>query len=205
MLEPITVANEACGLATVSPIQSLEAQVPAAAAVVLAYDRVLGFCLGLHTFSWSLATRKLARLSDAPETGFLYAFQLPAERVSSSVKVSDDGRDPERHFTAYLLEGDQVHSDAPELWARVRIKPHPRLWSATFRHAFTLGLAADLAIIVKRDKALHEQHSRNAFGDPRLAGRGGAMQSAILDDSLSTPSQAQPAAAHDPLTSAWRS
>lgn len=205
MLDHLTVANEACGLATATPIQSLEAQTPAAAQVKLAYDRVLGFCLGLHRFSFSLSTRRLSRLSDPPDTGWKYAFDLPADRVGAPIALSDDAKDPCRHFTAFLLEGAQVHADAPDLWARIRIMPHPTLWSATFRHAFTTALAADLALLAKRDKALREQLRAEAFGDARFNGRGGLMLAAIDDDSASTPSLDNPAVTHDPLTGAWRS
>lgn len=205
MLDHLTVANEACGLANASPIQSLEAQTPTAAQVKLAYDRVLGFCLGLHRFSFSLSTRRLSRLSDPPETGYKYAFDLPADRVGAPMRITDDATDPRRHFTCFLLEGNQVHADAPDLWARIRIVPAPILWSATFRHAFTTGLAADLALMVKRDKNLRAMLWQEAFGDARMNGRGGLMLTAITDDSQSTPSLENPAVTDDPLTGAWRS
>ena len=203
MLEPITVANEACALATASPVQSLEAAAPTAAQVKLAYDRVLGFCLGLHRFSFSLSTRQLSRLVEPPSTGWKYAFTLPADRIGAPIALTDDATDPRRYCVDFLLEGAEVHADAEALWARIRIIPHPRLWSGTFRQAFTMGLAADLALTVKRDKTLRQQLASEAYGDPRLNGRGGMLLAAILDDSQSTASLANPAAERDPLTGAW--
>lgn len=205
MLEKLTIVNEACALANATPIQSLEAQTPAAAMVRLAYDRVLGYCFGIHRFSFSLSTRRLSRLAEAPETGWLYAFDLPADRVGPPVRLTDAPKEPRRHFTDFLIEGPQVHADAPDLWAQIRITPAPMLWSPPFRHAFTTALAADLALTVKRDKTLRQIMWSEAFGDARAGGRGGLLLAAISDDGQSTPSLDNPAVTHDPLTSAWRS
>lgn len=205
MLDHLTVANEACAQAGVAPIQSLEAQTPAAAQVRLAYDRVLGHCLGIHRFSFSLSTRRLSRLVDPPETGWLYAFDLPADRVGAPIAVLDDVKRPGRHFTEWLLEGAQVHSDAPDLWARIRTVPAPALWSPPFRHAFTIALAADLALTAKRDKTLRQILHDEAYGSAQYNGRGGLILAAITDDSQSTASLENPAVSNDPLTGAWRS
>lgn len=206
MLEPIDIVNEAAALVGATTLMSLDSETSSALAARLAYDRLLGHMLGIHWFSFSLSTRQLARLSDAvPLTGFKYVFALPPERVGNPRAIIADIKNPDALYHRWLLEGDQVHADDDPLFARIRIKAPPRLWSGPFREAFTMALAGNFALSLKRNRQLAADLRLEAFGPPSLADRGGKMLAAILDDAQSTPSLEHPVTAYDPLTSAWRS
>ncbi|CAA0096248.1 Uncharacterised protein [Starkeya nomas] len=206
MLEPIDIVNEAARLVGATPLQSVDAQTSTAAGVKLSYDRVLTFMLGLHWFSWSLSTRQLSRLANAvPLTGYRYVFALPGDRIGNPRAIIADVKNPDALYHSWLLEGDQVHADDDPLFARIRVKAPPRLWSGPFREAFTVALASNLAASLKRNRQLAAEFRVDAFGPPSMNGRGGKMLAAILDDAQSTPSIEHPVRAFDPLTSAWMS
>lgn len=205
MLEPITVANEACVIAGANPLNSLDDETSAAASVKLAYDRVLGFMLGVHTFTWSKSTRQLSRRAEAtPFTGFTFVFDLPADRIGPPIRVTDDPSDPDRNFTRFLLEADTVQASVEPLYAQVLTMPPPRIWSAPFRECFVTGLASALAMSIKRNRTLSTDLYVQAYGTPTEGCRGGQMGVAIRADSFATPSIDNPAITHDPLTAAWR-
>ncbi|MEW6256832.1 MAG: hypothetical protein AB1592_12830 [Pseudomonadota bacterium] len=205
MLEPVTLANEACAMAGANPVQNLDAETSTAASVKLAYDRTQGFMLGVHPFTWAKSTRQLSRRAGAqPFTGFLYVFDLPADRIGPPIRVTDDASDPLRSFTSYLLETDTVHASAEPLYAQILYLPPPRLWSAPFRQCFVTALAASLALSLKRNRTLAQDLTIQAFGTPQERNRGGQMAVAIAADSYATPALDNPAVTHDPLTSAWR-
>ncbi|WGD31284.1 hypothetical protein AncyloWKF20_05520 [Ancylobacter sp. WKF20] len=204
MLEPVDIVNEAAALAGANPIGNLDDNSSTAGAMKLAYDRLLGHMLGIHWFSWSLSTRQLSRLSDVvPLTGYKYVFALPGDRVGNPRAIIADIKNPTALYAAFLLEGDQVHADDEPLFARIRVKAPPRLWSGPFREAFTVALAANFALSLKRNRALAADLSLEAFGSPSMNQRGGKMLAAILDDAQSTPSMTNPVQAWDPLTTAW--
>ncbi|WP_371347025.1 hypothetical protein [Ancylobacter sp. IITR112] len=204
MLEPIDIVNEAAFMVGATPLASLDANTQTAAGARLAYDRVLGHMLGLHWFSWSLSTRQLSRLADAvPLTGYKYVFALPPDREGNPRAIIADIKRPDALYSAFLLEGDTVHADADPLFARIRIKAPPRLWSGPFREAFTTALAANFAYSLKRNRQLAAELKLDAFGPSSMSDRGGKMLAAILDDAQSTPSLKSPLQDADPLTSAW--
>lgn len=206
MLEPIDIVNEAAFMAGAAPLQSLDAQSSTAAAARLAYDRILGHMLGIHWFSWSLSTRQLSRLTGAvPLTGYAYVFALPPDRVGNPRAVIADIKNPDALYPYWLQEGETVHADADPLFARIRIKAPPRLWSGPFREAFTTALAAQFAWSLKRNRNLAGDLNALAYGPPSMSDRGGKMLAAILDDSQSSPSIENPVQAFDPLTAAWSS
>lgn len=205
MLEAITVANEALAIAGANPLNSLDDETQAAGSVRFAYDRVLGFMLGVHPFTWSKSTRQLSRRTAAtPFTGYLYVFDLPPDRIGPPVRITDDPSDPQRAFTRYLLEADTVQASVEPLYAQVLYTPPPRVWSAPFRETFVNALASALALSVKRNRALAGELYVQAFGTPTEGNRGGQMGVAIRADSYATPALDNPAVTHDPLTAAWR-
>ncbi|MFD2030226.1 hypothetical protein ACFSKM_07805 [Ancylobacter dichloromethanicus] len=132
-------------------------------------------------------------------------FALPPDRVGNPRAIIADIKRPDALYPTYLLEGDQVHADDDPLFARIRTKAPPRLWSGPFREAFTVALAANFAYSLKRNRGLASEPKLDAFGPPSMSDRGGKMLAAILDDGQSTPSMENPVLAYDPLTTAWGS
>lgn len=204
LLDALDIVNAACARVGADPVQSLGEETTGGQSYQLLYDDVVSFNLGLYQFSWSRTIRQLSKISGAtPLSGFDHVYDLPPERNGPPLYVTDDVTDPNRRFDRYALLEKQVHSSADPLFACIKIKPDPHLWSATFRSCTITALASRLALSLASDRQTSEMLRVEAYGTPQENFRGGQMRAAIGEDSFSTP----PRAANfdrNPLTSAWR-
>ena len=184
MTDRITMLNRALLRIGAEPLVT-EAD-PGAPAHLAVYDSVLER-FGAHSWSFFKVTRKLARLSAAPDALWAYAFQLPSDRVGPprAIYAASDSRQP---TTNYDLIGDQLLTDHPEIWATtLRLVGYER-WPGDFREAFTAALMAELALSVREDRALHDRLYVKAFGTPQQMGMGGLFGAALDNDSQAIPS-----------------
>ncbi len=138
---------------------------------------------------WSFfkQTLRLVRLDAAPAALWRYAYQLPRERVGPprAIYQSADTRQP---TTGYDLIGDQLLTDAEQIWATLMLVKPPDHWPGDFREAFTVALMAELALSVREDRALHDRLYAKAFGSPQQNGMGGLFGQALDNDSQAIPS-----------------
>jgi hypothetical protein len=161
---------------------------------------VADHCFGLHDWTWSRRTLKLVRLEATPETGYQYAFKLPGDRIGAPLKLLADPRHdaPLRNYT---IEGDEVHCDQAEAWARCRVRLAPQYWDPAFRPAFVKALAGALAVPLQQDTDLAGELSTRAFGTPSQLGAGGMFGRLIAQDLAAAPIGA-PFAGYCPLVNA---
>ena len=162
------------------------------------------FNLGVYQFSWA---KEIVQLSAddlaTPMTGWTKVFDLPAERIGEPIYVTDDITRPERRFSKFTLLGDQVQSNAAELWAQIRFRPAPAKWNPLFLSATITSVAAKLALTVREDKDLSARLERTAYGLPEELYRGGQLGAAIRADSNANPPR-KPNWDDNPLTRAWK-
>lgn len=119
------------------------------------YDKLRDDLLRGHVWNFAIERTKLARLAAAPDYGFAYAYQLPADWLRTvGVHDNDAGHGAAR----YRIEGRRVLSDASQLWLKyiARIED-PNRMDAAFREALAWKLAIDFAIpIVQSSTARSE-------------------------------------------------
>lgn len=205
MHEPIDVVADACALIGDEPPATLDADAPGGDAAGRLYRTTIGFMLGVYPFSFGQRLFRLARIDGpAPETGHLYAYQLPPERLGAPLRLSPSGTDPDAVLQDFALVGDRVATDTSDVYAAVPILPHPSAWSSSFREAATTALAAKLALARAADRNTYATLWQAAFGPEAMALRGGLMGGAIREDARATPARRIPEGG-DPLTRAWRS
>lgn len=201
----LAVANAAClriGIGALGE-EGLDADDERSQAISTAYDDTVNFNLGVYLFSWSKTIVQLSADDLAtPMTGWTKVFDLPAERIGEPLYITDDITTPSRRFSKFTLLGDQVQSNAAELWAQIRIRPQPAKWTPLFLSATITATAAKLALTVREDKDLSARLERLAYGDPIENYRGGQLGAAIRSDSFSNPPR-QPNWNDNPLTRAW--
>lgn len=192
LLTPEDIMNAACLRIGETPLQSFDDETPQGQAATLVYEEVVDFNLGIYLFSFS---RKIAQLSvndgAVPLSGWTYVFDLPPERIGPPQYVTDDITDPDRRFDRYSLVEATVHTDANPVFAMIRFRPDPQLWSAAFRSATITALAARLAMTQASDRNTADMLTREAYGTVSEAYRGGQMGAAIRDDSYATPPRPQ--------------
>jgi hypothetical protein len=205
LLLPLDIVNAACARIGEDALQSLEDETIAGQAVSLIYEELVGFNIAVYPFSFARKIQPLSRIADAvPLSGWLYVFDLPAERIGPPIYVTDDITDPGRRFSRYSLVESQVHADCEPLHAQIKFLPSPNLWSATFRTVTITALASRLSFALASDRATMETLRNEAYGTPQDNFRGGQMRAAINEDSFSVPPRRQDRD-NNPLTKAWRS
>jgi hypothetical protein len=205
LLEPLDIVNAACAMIGETPLQSLDEETDAGQSAGLLYDNTVTFNLGVYVFSFSKQARQCSRDdSTVPLTGYAYVYDIPAEAIGNPLYCTDDITDPDRRFTAYVIVGSKIHTDAETLFAMIRFLPNVRNWSATFRSATITSMAAALAISLTHDRALADAKLKEAYGTPDQNYRGGQLGAAIRDDAFTNPPRKQDRDSN-PLTAAWNS
>lgn len=169
--------------------------------VDMTWQRVIDRCLALHPWADFRKTYRLARLAEAPETGWKYAFELPGERIGEPLRLLQAVGECEQLLRNYGRESSLVLTNAENVWARVRVYRDPETWDEGWRAAFVVALAAHLAVPVMNDQDLRVELLREAFGNPSEGGAGGMFGRLIAQDMAGAP-LGSPVLDNDPLTSA---
>lgn len=103
----------------------------------------------LRSHPWNFATGRssLAQLSDTPDFGYSYYYQLPDDCIRIVREESPE--------TVFKLEGRRVLSDATEInLIYIKDIEDVSLMDRLFIEAFTLRLAAQFATMIKLDASL---------------------------------------------------
>jgi len=166
----------------------------------LIYWMNVEWALGLMPWVFARRTYKLSRLAEAPLTGYQYAYGLPGARLGYPIKNYSQARRPDLPLRDFVLEADELHTDAEDVWSIVKVAVAPNVWPPEFRKAVITLIAADLAVPVAHDTALADAQRRLAVGPPEAGGSGGLMGMAIAKETALSPPEG--AYTEDPLTSA---
>jgi hypothetical protein len=183
----VEILNAAFKLIGEEPLQSIDSETPAAAATVALWGRLVDFALGFYPWSFATRTMALTRTADATNDGWLYSYQMPAERIGPPIAVAPR-RDFRIPFTDYCLIEDRLHTDAETIWAQLHFRAAAGAWSGAFTFAFTTALAGELALAITSDQKLRDTLRTDAWGPATAMGRGGLMGLAIQVDARAQPS-----------------
>lgn len=171
-----------------SPIASFAETTIGGVEALALYTAKRDFLLGAYPWQFTRSLVPLSRIAgEAPSSGYLYAYQLPSDRLGPAEKLHVNARDRESTLTNFAVIGDQVHSDEETLFATIHIRLSPLGWPAAFREVARIALAADLAMSVMSDRNTFEVLTRLAFGTPSESGKGGLMAVAIGQDARTAP------------------
>ena len=154
--------------------------------VDLVWPRVVERTFGLHDWTFCRRTTKLVRLDETPQTGWKHAFTLPGDRIGDPLKLLPDPR-REAPLRDFQIEGDEVHANVAEIWARCRVNVDPRYWDPAFRAAFVTALASALAVPLMQDEDTAATLHAKAFGSPSQGGAGGEFWRLIAQNLASSP------------------
>lgn len=186
MSDAVTLVNRALIRLGKATITSLTDNVSTATYANLLYDEVRQMVLSEG--AWNFAVKRtdvLAPLSDSPEFGFSYKFQLPTDclyvlRINEASPGAVD----------YVVEGRTLHINSTTLYLRY-ISDHQNEaeWSPGFNTAFSKAMALELAQALRADKRLVEQIQEEYMV---------AVQKGLAtDNQQDTPDQLQSSDLHD--------
>lgn len=204
IIDALTMVNRAAALAGVPPFSSLTDDDPNGEPVQLLYDSATEFLLSVHPFSFALKWAELARVLNPPGlSGYAYEFILPADRTGLPKQYTDTITLEDRSYSRVMVNGNRVHTDVAQLWARYPFVPDPADWPATFRKAHTDFFASELALAIPNNAKLGDQLRRNAVGTSSENFRGGSLGIAIQHDAQHTPNR-RLREGTNPLLGAWQ-
>lgn len=167
------------------------------------WPRVVERTFGLHDWTFCRRTSRLVRMDEQPETGWKHAFTLPGDKIGDPLKMLLDPR-RETPLRDFYLEGNEVHADVDQLWAKCRVQVDERYWDPAFRSAFVTALAAALAVPLMQDEDTAAALYAKAFGSPSQGGGGGEFGRLIAQNMAASP-VGSPLAGYDDLVAArWR-
>lgn len=163
------------------------------------WPRAVARCFGVADWTFCRQTFRLTRRAQAPETGYLYAFDLPAGRIGEPLKLLADPRNHDRPWRDFRIEGDELHADAENLWAVCKMERDPRNWDRQFADCFATALAGYLAVPLTQDVEMAAAKAAEAFGTAAQGGAGGKFGRLIAQNAAAHP-KASPLYLDDPLT-----
>lgn len=165
------------------------------------WQRCVDHCLSLHDWKDFRRTSKLTLVTDAGDTGWTYAHELPGDRYGEPLKIlCAAGRSP-RPLREFDREGNYVLSEAPDVWARCKVERDPSSWDPSWRMAFVVALAGYLAVPILHDMKMRDEKLSRAFGTPSEKGSGGLFGRLIAQDRAGAP-VGSPMSDDEPLTNA---
>lgn len=183
----VSLYNDAMDELGTRRIDSFEDETPGAAKALRSYNKVIGFMLGICEWTWQLGRVQLSQLTDPPESGFGFVFDIPANATLRALYDEKDGQHP---YKMFRLMGGKVHADCDTLYADVRSNdPHfaPELWSNPFRMAAIKALAADRCLQLGKTRSLRQDLTTEALGDPGTYPKGGLIAIAANEDGQQHP------------------
>lgn len=195
-----TLVNQALIDLGQPPNFSIDEETGLGGIVDIVWPGVVDETFGLHDWTFCRKTFRLNRQAAQPESGWKYAFDLPGNKVGDPLAILIDPR-RDVVLREFYLEGNEVHCDQEQIWARCRVMVDPRYWDPAFRAAYRKALAAELAVPLLQDVDLKDFLRKEAFGTPSEGGAGGKFGRLIAQNRAASPQYA-PLYENDPLTGA---
>jgi hypothetical protein len=199
-LAPEDIVNRALARIGGGEIASLDTDGDLQRQANLIYFTEVEWALGLMPWVFARKTFKLSRLEHVPETGYRYAYALPADRLGYPIKNLSQVRRPDQTLRDFTIENVELHADAEGVWSVCKVMVEPTAWPPEFRKAMIVLMASALAVPVSHDLQLARALQVEAVGNDPSGNVGGLMGAAITKElALSPPEEAY---SNDVLTSA---
>lgn len=202
-IDTITIINRALARIGAAPIFSTDADDDETRQVLAIHEDLVEAAFTLWSWSWALRTTVLEKLAAVP-FGHTALFRFPAAAMGPPVSLYASATTRGTPIRDFRVEGRTVAVDSETLWGRFPTRIDPAEWPADFRLAYTVWLAASLAVPITHDSDLAARLMQDAVGTPSEGGRGGLIGRAVAADRARSGGDA-PLNVGDALTSAHRS
>ncbi|MBY2992494.1 hypothetical protein HF272_13750 [Rhizobium leguminosarum] len=199
-IDKADIINQALVGIGAGPIFSIDDDSDLAEQIAYTWQRIVDHCFGLTDWSFALVTARMRRLDAQPENGWIFAYDLPADRIGNPVAYRRGPRWADGIIRDFTLQARKFYSNEQEAWAIYKVEQDPELWEPTFRSAFITALEGALAIPVWSDEDMRDRKWQIAFGSPSLQGGGGEFGRVVAQDKAARPIGEENLLANDPLT-----
>lgn len=186
MTTRIALIDEALVLNGSEPLGSEQAD--GAETHIACFTRASELILTCHPWACCTFTRELNRLTAAPDTKWLYAFETPSDMLGAPRAVYDSAT-AAVPFTGYELFGDrQLRTNADRIWLRFTKAVAPMFWPGYLREVIVLLMRSELALSVREDRVMRDKLREDAIGTAASAMQGGLLAAARGIDDMAKPS-----------------
>lgn len=153
------------------------------------YPMVRREVLGRYPWRHTIVKRRLNRLTDKPISEWLYAFQLPADRLAGprAVFSSDERNAPT--IKAYDVYQDHIYCNEPQIWIDYQANQNESKDPPYVQTLMTYVMAARLAEPTTDDSSKAAHWETMAYGSPAEKQMGGYFETAKALDAQQRPSQ----------------
>lgn len=145
----------------------------------------------LSRYPWRHTIKKvrLGRLTEAPVGEWLYAFQLPSDRIAGPRAVFTSGDKGAPTLKEYDIYGDTLLANDPAVWIDYQATTNESKDPPYVQTLMTYVMAARLAEPLTDDSSKGERWETMAYGSPAEKQMGGYFETAKNLDSQQRPSQ----------------
>ena len=199
-IDTLTVINRALARIGASPLTDTDTDDPQTRQAMAIHEDLVDAIFGLYDWRWARRTVALEAIDGDP-FGYSSRFRFPAEALGPPRALFTGPHTRAVPLRDFRVEGRTVAADADALWGTFVCRIDPADWPSAFRLAYTVWLAASLAVPITHDAGLKQVLEQEALGTPSEGGRGGLLGRAIGVDAAGSGGVA-PLNAADPLASA---
>lgn len=153
------------------------------------YPMVRNEVLSRYPWRFTIAKRRLARLTDTPVNEWTYAFQLPSDRLCGPRAVFTSGESGARPITEYDIYQDHLYANDPSIWIDYQALQSESKFPPYVSTLLTYVLAARLAEPLTDDTSKGERWETMSYGSPAEKQQGGYFEVAKALDAQQRPSQ----------------
>ncbi len=153
------------------------------------YPMVRKEVLGRYPWRFTMAKRQLARLSDVPVNEWLYAFQLPSDRLGGPRAVFASGQRGAPTLKEYDVYQDHLYANEPAIWIDYQANQNEAKDPPYISTLMVYVMSARLSEPLTDDSSKGERWEMQAYGSPAEKQMGGYFETAKALDAQQRPSQ----------------
>lgn len=155
------------------------------------YDNVRDQVLSAYPWTFSLKKVQLARLADAPNSEWSYAYQIPGDALGNGIKAVRASEAVSAPLsTDWEIQGDQLLTDLAEVWCDYQYAVPEYLMPTYFVLLLKNAVASEIALPITGTSTLADRFELRTYGSASDNRRGGMMRAAMNTDGIGQPAQA---------------
>lgn len=187
----LTICNDALIMIGANELTSFADGTDAAKICDRLYDNVRDQVLSAYPWTFSLKKVQLARLADAPNSEWSYAYQIPGDALGNGIKAVRASEAVSAPLsTDWEIQGDQLLTDLAEVWCDYQYAVPEYLMPTYFVLLLKNAVAAEIALPMTGTSTLADRFELRTYGSASDNRRGGMMRAAMNTDGIGQPAQA---------------
>ena len=183
----LSICSDALLMLGAKPISSFTEGTDESSIADRLYADVRDQAISIYPWSFAFKKTQLARLVDAPNSQFKYAYQLPSDRIEAPRAVYYANSIGIPTINDYQIMGDQLLTNQEEIWVDYKYSVPEYSMPSYFIQLLKYMMAWHLALPITDQTEKAQYWQQVATGTPGENGRGGFMRQAMSVDGQNQP------------------